>query len=82
MLEAVIKSLSGITLTVVIPMILLIVWSGSLVPLWMFINSLQLILHVPLIDVQMPSNAHYFLKEYLSLIRFNIGPLNKHLEIW
>ena len=30
----------------------------------------------------MPANAHYFLKEYLSLIRLSIGPLNKHLEIW
>jgi hypothetical protein len=64
------------------PIFFLVMFGGPLTTTWMFINSLQLILHVPLIDVQMPSNAHYFLKEYLSLIRFNIGPLNKHLEIW
>ena len=42
---------------------------GSLLPAWMFYNSLQLIAHTPLISTLMPSNAHYFLMKYLNFVR-------------
>ena len=60
----------------------MIVLGGPLTTAWMFLNSMHLILHVPLIDASIPANVHYFFKDYLSLIRLSIGPMNKHLEIW
>jgi len=43
---------------------------GSLLPTWMFINSLQIIAHLTLLKTIMPANGHYFLKKYLDLLRW------------
>jgi len=43
---------------------------GSLLPTWMFINTLQLIAHLPLLNSEMPGNAHYFLSKYLDYVRW------------
>ena len=43
---------------------------GSLLPTWMFINALQLIAHLPLLNSEMPGNAHYFLNKYLDYVRW------------
>ena len=76
-IETVLNNAGALTLA---PVFTLVIFGGPLTTTWMFLNSLQLILHVPLLDTHMPANVHYFLKEYLSLTRFNIGPLNKYLE--
>ena len=52
-------------------MILPFVTIGSLLPTWMFINSLQLLAHLPLINSIMPGNAHYFLSKYLDIVRWH-----------
>ena len=36
----------------------------------MFINALQLLAHLPLLNSGMPANAHYFLTKYLDLVRW------------
>ena len=53
----------------------LAIFSGSLVSTWMLINSLQLIAHLPLIANRLPSNAHYFLLNFLGLVRFNFASI-------
>ena len=51
-------------------MILPFVTLGSLLPTWMFINALQLLAHLPLLNSIMPANAHYFLNKYLEKVRW------------
>ena len=53
-------------------MLILAIWSGSLVPLWMFINSLSLVAHVPLLSENLPSNLSYCLVKILDIVRLNI----------
>lgn len=49
---------------------------ARLLPTWMFINSLQLIAHTPLLAANMPSNLNYFLVQILGVARLN----SKHLD--
>ena len=51
-------------------LILPLVTVGSLLPTWMFINALSLIAHLPLLNSNMPANAHYFLRKYLDILRW------------
>lgn len=58
----------------------LAIFSGSLVSTWMLINSLQLIAHLPLIANRLPSNAHYFLLNFLGLVRFNFASITAQID--
>jgi len=58
----------------------LAIFQGSLVTTWMFINSLQLITHVPLISEKLPANANYFFLNFASVARFNIESINSTLD--
>ena len=42
---------------------------GDLLHTWIFVHSLQLIAHTPLLNSEMPGNAQYFLQDYLSAVR-------------
>ena len=42
---------------------------GRLLPTWMFLNSMQLIVHVILIKTDMPSHAHSFMQNFLDKLR-------------
>ena len=53
---------------------------GPLLPVWMFFNSLQLIAHLPMIRVNLPSSANIFLLEYLSIVRLQVSMLSERLE--
>ena len=55
---------------------ILALFRGSLVHTWIFINSLQMVSHVPLIAQNLPSNAHYFLLNLLGLARLNFESFN------
>jgi len=46
----------------------------------MLINSLQLIAHVPMIANRLPSNAHYFLLNFLSIVRLNFESINAQID--
>ena len=50
---------------------------GSLLPMWIFINSLQIITHTTLLNTMMPGNAFLVLKQYLDLVRLNWPALNE-----
>ena len=54
--------------------------NGSLLPVWMFINSFQLIAHVPLITSALPGNAHHLFLECLRILRLNFGPIDSWLR--
>ena len=53
---------------------------GSLLPTWMFINSLQIIAHMVLLKTLMPGPAHYFLTKYLNWLRWYDEDLMEWLE--
>ena len=50
--------------------ILVALCGGRLLPTWMFLNSMQLILHVILIRTDMPSHAFKFMHDLLDKLRF------------
>ena len=50
--------------------VLPVLTAGSLLPTWMFINSLQIISHLVLLRTLMPVNAHYFLSTWNDWIRW------------
>lgn len=59
---------------------ILILTCGPLLPVWMFINSMQLILHVILIKSFIPGHAHYFLLDYLNIWRLHFFGINSWLR--
>jgi len=58
----------------------LAIFRGSLVQTWLFINSLQLIAHLPLISSKLPANAHYFLLNFMNMVRLNFDSLNSSID--
>ena len=54
--------------------LLAILFSGRLLPTWMFINSLQLMTHLTLCRTQLSAQASLFLKQFLAITRFNPFP--------
>lgn len=63
-----------------LPMVLLVGLGGRLLPTWMFFNSLQLIVHTPLLPTHLPANVHYFLTSYLGFLRLNSLSMSESLE--
>lgn len=53
------------------PLVLFVGFGGRLLPTWMFLNSMQLIVHAPLLPVELPANVQYFMSSYLHYIRLN-----------
>lgn len=80
--ESIMPVLDSALVTGMIPIIFLIGLGGSLLPTWMFLNSLQLIVHVPMIDAHLPASLHYFLVNYLSVIRLNSEQIGSSVEAW
>ena len=60
--------LQSVAITTIV-LILPVIAAGSLLPFWMFINSLQIIAHMPLLKSLMPANVHYFLTKFLNWLR-------------
>lgn len=52
---------------------------GPLLPIWMFFNSLQLIVHIPMIRVNLPATANLFLLDFLSGVRLHVGVLDRFI---
>lgn len=63
-------------------MLLMIGLGGSLLPTWMFLNSLQLIVHTPMIDAHLPASLHYFLVNCLSPIRLHSDQIEDLIQAW
>lgn len=52
-------------------LLLPVVAAGSLLPTWIFVNSLQLVAHTVLISSLMPGNASFFLSKFLNWVRWH-----------
>ena len=76
------SGLNGFGYAVVIPTVLLAAFSGSLLPVWMFFNSLSLLAHVPLLSSALPTNINYFLLDYLNLVRLHSPKLDAYMEAY
>lgn len=44
---------------------------GTLLPTWMFINTMQLLVHLPLMNGQLPPAVHSILVELLSFAKLD-----------
>ena len=71
-----------LVLIVMAIVVLLLFCGGRLIPTWMFLNSLSLIAHLPLLAVLMPSNLHYFLWKWLHVFQLHNYGMNLNFEIW
>lgn len=60
--------------------LVLALFQGSLVSTWMLVNTLQLIAHLPLIATKLPANAHFFLLNLLSVVRFGFEKFNAAVD--
>jgi len=60
--------------------IVLAAFKGSLVSTWLFINTMQLIAHIPMIAGKLPANAHYFFLNFMSLARMSIQSVDSLLD--
>ena len=57
-----------------------VITAGSMLPFWMFINSLQIISHMLLLKTIMPANAHYFLRKWNNWMRWYDVDFQEHLQ--
>ena len=53
---------------------------GRLLPTFMFLNSIQLIVHTPLLATYMPGNLHLFFLKYLDMLRLKVHLFDEALE--
>ena len=61
---------TSITVGIVL-LFLTVLLLGKSLAFWMFVNSLQLVAHLPLLNTVIPANLHQFLRKYLDLVRLN-----------
>ena len=55
---------------------------GGILPTWMFLNTMSLIVHTPLLITDMPANLHDFLQKYLDIMRLDLNLIKERgLEI-
>ena len=54
-------------------MLCLIGIGGGTLPTWMFINTMSLIVHTPLLIADMPANLRNFLQKYLDIMRLDLN---------
>ena len=64
-MDSLAKSINTALIATFIPVLVLVGLGGRLLPTWMFFNSLQLIVHTPLLPAHLPANIHYLLTKYL-----------------
>ena len=52
--------------------VLMVLSWGPLLPVWMFLNSLQLIVHLPIMNVAFPANVMIILRVMMPVVMFDI----------
>jgi hypothetical protein len=48
--------------------------------LWGMMNTLQVIVHMPMLNILFPANAEYFLTFLVDIVTFNIIPTEKIID--
>ena len=79
-IESVQSVVNTITASALMLIFLFVGLGGRLLPTWMFINSISLIVHTPLLAIDMPANLHYFFLKYLDILRLNSKSLNDEID--
>ena len=51
-------------------------------PLWSVVNTIILVVHFPLLNLQLPGNLSLFLREFLNILRLKDLDLEQWLEVW
>ena len=74
--------MEGFILSVIVINVLFLGLGNQMLPIWMFVNSLQLIVHAPLLATYVPSNLSTFLMKYLNMLRVYSQPLDDVIETW
>jgi hypothetical protein len=60
-----------------------LVFSQSLSEIWLLVNTLQLIVNIPLLDITLPSNVMTFVSALQDTLSFNIIPVDQiHQKIY
>ena len=54
--------------------------SGNLTPLFGFYETIQLLIHLPLISVELPDTVAGFILPFMDLVKFNFIPLNQAIR--
>lgn len=52
----------------------------SLQELWGMINTMQLVLHIPLMSLSIPANALLFFQSLISIVTFNVVDVSAYLQ--
>ena len=81
-LQQVEETMNGLMVTAFVPFLMLVGFGGRLLPTWMFLNSMQLIVHTPLLQTFMPSNLNLFFVDYLNLVRLNSEQIGEQIDAW
>jgi len=76
-IESILRWFSIATMLFILP----VITAGSMLPTWMFINSVQIIAHMALLKTLMPGNAHYFLNKYLDWLRWRDADFIEWLQV-
>ena len=81
----VMEALNSAMPVVFAPMLFFVGAGGRLLSTWMFINSMQLICHLPLLPIYIPANMSFFMLNQLNYFRmwsdYLVGEFSK-FEIW
>lgn len=67
------------SLVLIFAFIFALICTGRLITIFMFMNTMQLILHLPLFEVHFPAKASFFFKQMLDLFRFELLNINQRL---
>ena len=62
--------------SLIITFVLALFFKGSLLTIWLCINTVQLLAHVPPIQAKLPANAHYFFLNLMCMVRLNFASFN------
>ena len=57
------------------------IFLGSVHTLWMFLNSMQLVLYTALLQVSLPPDSCYFMTRLLNVLRLNLRTLETSYDV-
>ena len=82
MIDVFVDLFNGLMLTILLVLMIFIGLSGRLLPIWMFLNTMQLIVHTPLLATFMPPKINYFLLQLLAKVRVHSEEASISYELW
>jgi len=82
-IEGVAATTSGVTKAAfLLCFVICVALTKSLLPIWALFNTLQILVHLPLVNVPMPGNATAFLKGLLDIARLEVFNVRPWIKDW